>query len=63
MFKRSVVKTIEQTIEKIPGLGALIEKLQDSIAGKLDAISVRTAVDNLPSLHLYDARAVPYASA
>ncbi|KAF8527105.1 heterokaryon incompatibility protein Het-C-domain-containing protein [Gautieria morchelliformis] len=31
-FRDSVVKKIEMTIEKIPGLGPLIEKLMDSIA-------------------------------
>ncbi|KAF8518353.1 Het-C-domain-containing protein [Hysterangium stoloniferum] len=31
-FRDSVVKKIEKTIEKIPGLGSLIEKLMDSIA-------------------------------
>ncbi|KAF8586868.1 Het-C-domain-containing protein [Ramaria rubella] len=31
-FRDSVVKKIEKTIEKIPGLGPLIEKLMDSIA-------------------------------
>ncbi|KAF9268848.1 Het-C-domain-containing protein [Marasmius fiardii PR-910] len=31
-FRDSVVKKIEKTIEKIPGLGALIEKLMDSIS-------------------------------
>jgi hypothetical protein len=28
-----VVKKISKTIEKIPGLGALIEKIQDGISG------------------------------
>lgn len=32
-FRDSVVKKISKTIEKIPGLGALIEKLMDSISG------------------------------
>lgn len=31
-FRDSVVKKIEKTIEKIPGLGALLEKLMDSIS-------------------------------
>lgn len=31
-FRDSVVKKIEKTIEKIPGLGPLIEKLMDSIS-------------------------------
>ncbi|EKM58089.1 uncharacterized protein PHACADRAFT_171323 [Phanerochaete carnosa HHB-10118-sp] len=31
-FRDSVVKKIEKTIERIPGLGALIEKLTDSIS-------------------------------
>ncbi|KAF5345903.1 hypothetical protein D9758_011463 [Tetrapyrgos nigripes] len=31
-FRDSVVKKIEKTIEKIPGLGSLIEKLMDSIS-------------------------------
>ncbi|KAK7678437.1 hypothetical protein QCA50_018497 [Cerrena zonata] len=31
-FRDSVVKKIEKTIERIPGLGALIEKLMDSIS-------------------------------
>ncbi|KAH9965181.1 heterokaryon incompatibility Het-C [Russula dissimulans] len=31
-FRDSVVKSIENTIEKIPGLGSLIEKIKDSIA-------------------------------
>ncbi|KAJ8076424.1 hypothetical protein PM082_000847 [Marasmius tenuissimus] len=31
-FRDGVVKKIEKTIEKIPGLGALIEKLMDSIS-------------------------------
>lgn len=32
-FEREVVKKIEKTIEKIPGLGPLIEKVMDSISG------------------------------
>jgi hypothetical protein len=34
-FRDSVVKKIEKTIEKIPGLGPLINKLMDSISGQL----------------------------
>jgi hypothetical protein len=34
-FRDSIVKKIEKTIEKIPGLGPLISKLMDSISGKL----------------------------
>ena len=33
-FRDSVVKKIEKTIEKIPGLGPLIEKIMDSISGQ-----------------------------
>lgn len=33
-FRDSVVKKISKTIEKIPGLGPLIDKLMDSISGK-----------------------------
>jgi hypothetical protein len=32
-FRDSVVKKISKTIEKIPGLGPLIDKLTDSIGG------------------------------
>lgn len=32
-FRDSVVKKISKTIEKIPGLGPLIDKLMDSISG------------------------------
>lgn len=34
-WRDSVVKKIEKTIEKIPGLGPLIEKLMESISGEL----------------------------
>lgn len=33
-FRDSIVKKIEKTIEKIPGLGPLIEKIMDSISGE-----------------------------
>lgn len=32
-FRDSIAKKIEGTIEKIPGLGPLIEKISDSIQG------------------------------
>lgn len=32
-FRDSIAKKIENTIEKIPGLGPLIEKITDSISG------------------------------
>lgn len=34
-FRDSIAKKIEATIEKIPGLGPLIEKITDSISGEL----------------------------
>lgn len=33
-FRDSIAKKIEATIEKIPGLGPLIEKITDSISGE-----------------------------
>jgi hypothetical protein len=33
-FRDSVVKKISKTIEKIPGLGPLIDKLMESISGE-----------------------------
>lgn len=36
-FRDSVVKKISMTIEKIPGLGPLVEKLMDSISGESQA--------------------------
>lgn len=43
-FRDSVVKKISITIEKIPGLGSLIEKLMDSISGGLFFVDRRVRV-------------------
>jgi hypothetical protein len=33
-FRDNIVKKIEKTIQKIPGLGPMIEKLMDGISGE-----------------------------
>jgi hypothetical protein len=51
-----VVKKIEATIEKIPGLGPLIEKLMDSIAGMFVVAFIDKPTFHkwfLPSIYLY----------
>lgn len=42
-WRDSVVKKISKTIEKIPGLGPLLEKLMDSISGELCLFSYSRA--------------------